>query len=140
MHIYSPAPGVCQLSAVLSSGRLPVPETLISGGSEAEFVDQLSDAWVGRDQTVKGWVDGAIANRRSARSSARSPSMSRLSFARTYAATSLRSSSFSPFPALVLQSSRPSGRYLRIVARARYRALFADESVSSRVSAVWCAG
>ncbi|HJQ86847.1 MAG TPA: hypothetical protein VJ820_05215 [Propionibacteriaceae bacterium] len=45
MHIYSPAPGVRQLSAVVSSGRLPVPETLISGGSEAEFVYQLSDAW-----------------------------------------------------------------------------------------------
>ena len=44
MHIYSPAPGVRQLCAVVSSGRLPVPETLISGGSEAEFVDQLSNA------------------------------------------------------------------------------------------------
>jgi hypothetical protein len=45
MHIYSPATGVGQLSAGTELRRLPVPETLISGGSEAEFVDQLSDAW-----------------------------------------------------------------------------------------------
>ena len=44
MHIYSPATGVGQLSAGTELRRLPVPETLISGGSEAEFVDQLSDA------------------------------------------------------------------------------------------------
>ena len=43
MHIYRPAGWRLLAEAVLGPA-LPAPQTLISGGSEAELADQLSDA------------------------------------------------------------------------------------------------
>jgi hypothetical protein len=62
--------------------------------------------------------------------------MSRLSWAQTYDATSLRSSSSNPLPGPGAPVEPAFEQVLAHRDTARRRALFADASVSSRVSAV----